>query len=383
MSAAAESGDVDLAEEPLSANRYQLHEQILDKVVIPVNGRSSVASSISSVCDQSSDYDTPGTSMIVTPADSLIKEGRSLKRPSRMSSNIISYQAKEPFIGKRKRPEVDELMEADALLAQELQEQEYGEDQDLVSRPRRARNALVDDSEECLLSDLSPEHSPDSDGLPKPNISTPGWSGRRRPNALLSQTATADVDGGSSQDESLDEDEILEIPVPRNKRIKTNNRTSLRSRAARVSANRCITDRTSRGVFDSEDSDLSNHSDDVSLFSSDNISDASEDSEDADGETGDILGTENSLTTAAATSSFTSAPAPSAIPATGRRGTGRRGTGRRRAPSTQSTNATRGRRSWQRGAEDRVCSELPSIPHPYLRHTLGCKRAAEARESAS
>lgn len=377
MSAAAESGDVDFAEESLSVNRYQLHEQILDKVVIPVNGRSSVASSLSSVLDQSSDYDTPGTSMIVTPADSLITEGRSLKRPSRMSSNIISYQAKEPFIGKRKRLEV-ELMEADALLAQELQEQEYGEDQDLVSRPRRARNALVDDSEESLLSELSSEHSPDSDGLPKPNISTPGWSGRRRPNALLSQSATADVDGGSSQDEFLNEDEILEIPVPRNKRIKTNNRTSLRSRAARVSANKCITDRTSRGVFDSEDSDLSNHSDNVSLFSSDNISDASEDSEDADGETGDILGTENSLTTAAATSDITSAPAPSAIPATGRRGTGRR-----RAPSTQSTNATRGRRSWQRGAEDRVCSELPSIPHPYLRHTLGCKRAAEARESAS
>ena len=376
MSAAAESGDVGLAEEPLSANRYQLHEQILDKVVIPMNGRSSVASSLSSVLDQSSDYDTPGTSIIVTPAESLVKNGRSLKRPSSMSSDIISYQAKEPFIGKRKRLEVDELMEADALLAQELQEQEYGKDQHLVSGSRGARNALVDDSEESLLSDLSPEHSPDSDGLPKPNISTPGRSGRRRPNALLSQTATANVEGNSSRDESLDDDEILEIPVPRNKRIKTNNRTSLPSRAARVSANRCITDRTSRGVFDSEDSDLSNHSDDVSLFSSDNISDASEDSEDADGETRNILSTANSLTTAAATSAFTSAP--SAI-----RATGRRGTGRRRAPSTQATNATRGRLSWQRGAEDRVCSELPLIPRPYLKHTLGCKRAAEARESAS
>ena len=376
MSAAAESGDVDLDEEPLSANRYQLHERILDKVVIPVNGRLSVASSISSVLDQSSDYDTPGTSIIVTPAESLIKEGRSLKRPSRMSSNINSYRAKETFMGKRKRLEVDELMEADALLAQELQGQEYGEDQDNVSRSRRARNTRVDDSEGSLLSHLSLEHSPDPDGFPRPNISTAGGTGRRRPNALLSQTAAVDADSGSSRDESLDEDESLEIPVRRNKRIKTNNPTSVPSRAARVSANKCITDRTSREVFDSEDSDLSDHSDDVSLFGSDNVSDASEDSEDANGDTGDILGTANSLTTAAATSNLTSAS--STIPATGRRATGRR-----RAPSTQATNATRGRRSWQRGVEDRVSSELPLIPQSYLRRSLGCKRAAEARESAS
>ena len=363
---------MDLDEEPLSAkeNKDQLPQQVLKNVVIPVNSRSSIASSLSSVRDQSSEYDTPGTSVAVTPAESLVKGERSFKRPSRISSNMTSYQPEEPFKGKRKRLEVDEFMEADAMLAQRLQEQEYGEDYEVTPGFRRVRNGPVGDSEESLLSDLSREHSPDPDDCPGLTIVTSERPNRRRHKALLSRTAPA-------EEEFLDEDEFSEIPITRNKRVKTDHSTSLPSRAARDSAaNKSIKDKTSSRILDSEDSDLSDYSDDVSLFGSDIGSDAFEDSEDADEDADDVGGAANRPMTAVAANNSSSAP--TAIPSTGRRGTVRRG-----APSAQATNPTRGRRSWQRRVEDRVSSEIPLIPHPGLRHTLGCKRAAKARESAS
>lgn len=365
-------------EDLLSANEKgnQLHQQVMKKVVIPVNGRSSIASSLSSVRDQSSEYDTPGTSVVVTPAESLMKEERSFKRPTRDSSNIPSHQHKESSIkGKRKRLEVDEFMEADALLAQKLQEQEYGKDQEVAPRRRRARNGPIEDSEESLLSDLIREHSPNSNDLSELNIVIAGRPNRRLKNHLLSEAALADVESDRPQEESFDEDQISESPLPRHKRVKPNHRTSLPSRAARNSANQSIIDRTSRGILDSEDSELSDHSDDASLFGFDTGSDAFEDSADADEGADDDVGAADSTTTATAATNI------SAIPATSRRGRGR-GTGRRGAPSAHANNPTRGRRSWQRRVEDRVSSEIPLIPHTGLRDGLGYKRAAKARESA-
>ena len=376
MSAAAESGDTDSDNEPLSAKKNQRPQQILEKVVIPVNGRSSLASSLSSNLDQLSEYDTPATSMIVTPAESMVKRERSVKHPSAISSNRSFYQSNEPSKGKRKRLEVDELMAADAILAKELQEQEYGEDQEAASTSRLTRNVLIDDSEMSLLSELSEERSPNPEDPPKLDTSAPRRLSRRRPKTFQSQTAPTDVGAGWSQDESLGEDEISKVPMPKNKGMRKDNATALPSRAARASANKIITDSSFRRILDSEDSDLSEISDDVSLFGSDIISDASVDSGDTDEEAGDVIDSANSLTTAvAAASNFSSGS--SAIPATGRRGTGRRG-----ASSTQATNPTRGRRSWQRRVEDRVSSKTRFIQSPCLKHTLGCKRTAEAGESA-
>ena len=340
MSAVAKSGGFDLDEESLSANpkRDQLPQRVIKKVVIPVNHRSSIASSLSSVPDQSSECDTPGTSIVVTPAESLVKEERSFNRPVRVSGNIPSHWPEGSLKGKRKR------LEADALLAQRLQEQEYGEDQEVAPRRRRARNGLVEDSEESLPSVLGREHSPDPNDLPGLDISTAGRANRRLHKHLLSQAIPADVEGDRSPDESFDEDQISETPMPRKKRIKTICRTSLPSRAARDSANNSIIDRTSRRILDSEDSDLSDHSDDVSLFGSDIDSDESEDSEDVDEVADDVAGAANSVTTAVAANNI------SVIPATGRRG------GRRGAPTVQANNPTRGRRSWQRRVEDRVSS---------------------------
>lgn len=357
-------------EESLSAKRDRRPQQVLKNVVIPINSRSSIASSLSSVLDQSSEYDTPGTSVALTPAESFVKGQRSLKGPNRMSSNKPSYQPKNSFVGKRKRLEVDELMEADALLAQELQEREYGEDQHpIASTPQRARNGLINDSEESLLSDSYQEHSLDLDDFPKLDLLEPGRANRRHLKTLLPQTATADAERGRSQEASSDEDENLGVIMPKNKRIKTGYPTSLPPRAARDSAKKSLKDRTTLGILDSEDSDLSDLSDDISLFDSDIISEASEDSEDADAGPG-VVGASNSLATAVAARSVSSAP--SAIPTTGRRG----------ARSTQVGNPTRGRRSWQRRVEDRVSSEIPVIPHPRLTHTIGRKRAEKARESA-
>lgn len=372
MSAAAEVGEMDLNEKPLSTkkDRNQPPQQVLKKVVIPVNGRSSIASSLSSVRDHSSEYDTPGTSVVVTPAESLVKEERSFKGPSRIISSIPSYQVEEPYKGKRKRSEVDELMEADALLARKLQEQEYGEDQEAAPRPRprRAPSGLIEDSEdESLLSDLSRDHSPDQGNFPLIEIPSSGKPNRRRQKPLLSQVALAHVEGGRSQEESLDEDESSESPMPRNKRVKTVQRTSLPSRAARDSANKSIKDKTSRKILDSEDSDLSDLSDDVSLFGSDTGSDAFEESEDADEEANDMVGAANMTDVAANNPSS----APTASSATGRRG--RRG----------ASNPTRGRRPWQRRVEDRVSSEILLISYAGLRDTLGDKGATKARESAS
>lgn len=377
MSAAAEVGGMDLDEEPLSAKekRNQLPRQVLKKDVIPVNGRSSIASSLSSVRQQSSEYETPGTSVVVTPAESLVKEERSFKRPRGVISSIPSYQSEEPCKGKRKRLEIDELIEADALLARKLQEQEYGEDQEVAPRPkqRRAPNVLIEDSDdESLLSELSGEHSLDPGDFPVIDIPSSGKPNRRRNKALLSQAALEHVEGDRSQEESLDEDEISEAPMPSNKRVKTNHRTSLPSRAARDSAKQSIKDRTSRRVLDSEDSDLSDHSDDVSLFGSDTDSDAFEDSEDADEKADDVVGAANMP--AVATSNPSSAP--TAISATGRRG-------RRGATNPTRARPTRARRSWQRRVEDRVSAKMLLGPYIGLRDILGYKRATKARESAS
>ena len=366
MSAAADSGDMDSDNEPLFAKSSQRPRQVLEKVVIPVNGRSSLASSLSCNLDQLSEYDTPDTSMIVTPAESVVKGERSVKHPSTISSNRSCYQFNQPFSRKRKLLANDELMAADAILAKELQEHEYGNDQEAASTSRLIRNVPIDDSEMSLLSELSEENSPHPEDPPKFDKNTPGRFSRRRPKAFPSQIASTDVEGGWSQDESLGEDEISKVPMPNKKKLKKDNRAALPSRAARASANKITTDSSFRRILDSEDSDLSELSDDVSLFDSDVISDASAYSEDTDAEPGDVIGSANSLTTAvAAASNFSSGS--SAIPATGCRGTGRRG-----ALSTQATNPTRGRRSWQRRVEDRVSSKTRFNQSPCLKHTLGC-----------
>ena len=376
-SAAANLGVANLDEDSVSAKRNTSRHppQVLKEVAIPLGGRSSISSSLSSVRDESSEYETPGTSTVVTPAESLMKEGRSIKRPSRISSSILTYHPKETSKGKRKRLVVDELLEADAILAEELQEEEYGKDGQVAAKPRPARNGLIEDSEESLLSDSTGENSLEAGDSAVFDLPSSKRSNRGRRKTLLSQAPPRDVEGEGSQEESSNEEGISETLMPRAKRVKTTYRNSLPSRAGRQSVNSSIQTRNSGKIRDSEDPDMSDHSDDASLFDSDIDSDAFEDSEDTDEEAEDVVGAPNRHTTVVAASNSS---APTAIPATGRRGTGRRG-----APPSRAIDRTRSRRSWHRRVEDRVCFEIPPLPHPGLRNISGCKRAAKARESAS
>ena len=167
---------------------------------------SSAGSILSASRDRSTEYDTPATSAVVTPAESLGR-GLSLKPlGNRVRTTLPNNNTLTTTDGKRKREHADVLVEADALLARALQEEEYAEKQPKRGRPRKApRTLVVDSDEDSILSDPPQE---DSD----------------------------------------------EVTLPTPKRTKKSNRPSLPTRAARESARKSITAEMSREVVDTDDS---------------------------------------------------------------------------------------------------------------------------------
>ena len=146
-------------EAPLAKTRgRQSARQIAESVAIP--STSSVASSLSSVRNQSSDHETPATSLAVTPAESIAK-----KESARCRSNIPNKALFKSTMSKtkRKRLEDDDLMEADARLARTLQEEEY-EEQPSAIKSVRAPRRFVDDPDELLSS--APEYDDSEDDQP-------------------------------------------------------------------------------------------------------------------------------------------------------------------------------------------------------------------------
>lgn len=108
--------------------------------VSPSQSPETSESVLSSLEDHFSDYDTPETSAIMTPAESLTR-----RDPSSKSSKAITKAYDNASIGqttvsiKRKRAHVDD----DALLAQTLQEEEYqmdGSGEALIKRPRTIKS---------------------------------------------------------------------------------------------------------------------------------------------------------------------------------------------------------------------------------------------------
>lgn len=284
-----------------------LAQQVLKKVVIPTNSRSSVGSSLSSTRDQSSEYDTPATSAVATPAVSLVKEGKTRNFPK-----ISDTSAK----GKRKRIEFDDMIDADADLARMLQEKEYEEEAQMGPRPGKASRGLIVDSEDDddLLSDIKDS----SDEMPtrrqyKSNDWVPPTSRRRV--------------GKSTLEVSSDDEDVL----PQRKKAKTTPRTSLPSRAARESASKSLKESSSRRILDSDDSELSDLQSDVldSDVDSDMFEDEDEVDEDEDSES------DNATTTAApAIASANSATAPTVRR---RRIVSRRGRSTHRVPRVRET----------------------------------------------
>lgn len=175
--------------------------------VLASQSPSSIGSALSTSRDRSIEYDTPATSAAVTPAESLSKSSLSKPLGNHVSRTLANTRTMANTKGKRKREDVDELVEADALLAQALQEEEYGEKMPQRGRPKKTLRSLVDDSDgDSILSD-APQEDPD------------------------------------------------EVDMPKTKRTRKNSRPSLPTRAARESAKQSITAKASREVLDTDDSD--------------------------------------------------------------------------------------------------------------------------------
>lgn len=125
--------------------------QVMKQVVIPASS-SSLGSPLSSDLDQSSQSDTPATSVAATPAELLPK---SLTRRSLApAAGSIPLKLK----GKRKRTAADHLLEADELLAQSLQETEWKADsatRPVTKRQRLANNVIVEN--DSSLHESAPE----------------------------------------------------------------------------------------------------------------------------------------------------------------------------------------------------------------------------------
>lgn len=119
----------------------------------PSQSPSSDDSALSSVRGQSSEYDTPGTSTAVTPAESLGGRG-SLTGNSRKAGRgrPMGQLARIGIQNKRKHEDIL----GDALLAQALQEEEYGEDKPTRGLAKRRKIIAMEDSEgeDLSLSDV-------------------------------------------------------------------------------------------------------------------------------------------------------------------------------------------------------------------------------------
>ncbi|KAL8808364.1 MAG: hypothetical protein Q9182_000184 [Xanthomendoza sp. 2 TL-2023] len=239
--------DVDLVQpSPNKAAKARLKKGILKEVAIPSptfkipNRRahlvssqspSSSVSALSSVRDPSIDYETPGTSAAVTPAESLGKGCSPSSHRSQVHRGSLLGIAKGTTArGKRKRdsPGPSGFVDEDSLLARVLQEEEYAEDdlrRSSTTRPFK-----------------TPAHETDDEiGIPI---------------------------------ELSDENSVGVGPL-RRKRPKLSGRSSLPSRSARDEAKRSIRRKVPQQVQDSEESAMS----ELSSFFSDWDTDDFEDSE--------------------------------------------------------------------------------------------------------
>ena len=211
----------------------------------PSQRSSSVSSLLSSQHDLSMDYDTPSTSVVVTPADLSVKSRRShllskgkISKVSNKPSQVEAEPQLKSTIRTRKRgfqaPANEDLLNSDACFAQRLQAEEYAESSVQQTKPTMKRKLRVEDSEDLgSLSELSSD-----DDLNCPTRSS-----------------------------------SVESDLQKVKKIKTGGRLNLLSRAARDNARQSIADKVSLGVMDEDEDDnslLSDYiSDEDSAFESD------------------------------------------------------------------------------------------------------------------
>ena len=279
------------------------HSQVLKKVVIPAS-RSSLGSSLSSVRDQSSEVDTPATSAIMTPAEPPPKK----RRRSVVASAPIGQIS--VLMGKRRRTTKDDLLVADGLLAETLQNGEWAEEMSHHSTSRQERIVPISD---------------------EPNVS---------------------MDVNVFEGEGLSGND-----VPSRKRRRTSYLSLSCSSRASSRTRKSFKLRTTRPVLDSEDDDLSESSD-VSAFTVGKDDPATfEDSEDAQDYLGAVSDTtsESVVATDIGTSASQNVSGTVAQP--------RQGRGRRSQPDNRTA-----RRRWN-GMEDRAIRERKKLEktHPEMK----------------
>ena len=115
---------------------FDLSSQSGRRVASSSPSSETIESELSSLSDQSSDYQTPETSAIMTPAESMTRRDPSSKVFNTMTEGYDDASTTKMAVSiKRKRAHVDD----DALLAQTLQEEEYQMDgfgEAIIKRPR-------------------------------------------------------------------------------------------------------------------------------------------------------------------------------------------------------------------------------------------------------
>ncbi|KAL8773128.1 MAG: hypothetical protein Q9209_001804 [Squamulea sp. 1 TL-2023] len=243
----AESDTPTSIEQPTNS---EIEKKILKAVAIPSAGfkvpvppsryfsrrsPSSSVSALSSIRDQSiEDYDTPGTSAVVTPAESLDRGRRSPGQPRKLHrGSLLSMEDGSTTYGKRKRvtSAAANFIDADALIAAALQEEEYAGNDGKSSSAKRANKKSILDSDEDMetLSEIT--------------------------------------------------DDPIELNTLSRKRPKLSGHPSLPSRSARDQAKQTIRRKAYQKIPNSDESDVSEFSEVISELDSDD-SEAFEASED-------------------------------------------------------------------------------------------------------
>ena len=279
--------------------------QVLKNVVIPAS-RSSLGSSLSSVHCNTSDSETPATSVAVTPAD-ILPPKRHIRKLTRTPAPVPLASSTK---SKRKRTAEDDLLDNDELLARTLQEREWVEDITTKTATKRRRRLIQDSS---------------------------------------------DDDIGASRGESETYQDSSDDDPPFANKGKNVIQNRLPSRAARDSARKAINFKNSRSVQDSEEDDDALELSDISAFTVDqDFSEAFDDSEEAHDNFD-------------AVSDMRASASPAEIDTSGQGSTSnatRRSTARGR-PARSSNRAPR--RRWQ-GTEDRSVRERKKLEkaHPGI-----------------
>lgn len=186
------------------------------KRILPSQSPSSYGSALSSVRGQSSEYETPGTSTAVTPAESLGRRGSLTGNSGKTGRGRPMGQPAQ--IGIPNKRMQDDIL-GDALLAQALQEDEYREDKPARGFAKRRRTAHVEDSQDETLSlsdvdDVDPletDHQPakkmKTDGrLPLPTRVVRVRAVKHRTGRVYGEIMNTDSDDSDLSEYNTDED---------------------------------------------------------------------------------------------------------------------------------------------------------------------------------